>query len=221
MWHTPNGVRRLCGAEAQLIRASIGFMVEMLECEAKGLSAPWNFGVPAFDDLTWQQRLVLLADMGGALLREEIPPPELTVLSEATVGAIYENLRYRIRSEVENDDPVITEGCDTTNWRRLVLAAIDEIDNPEVLSKQDYQQPNVDCSDLEEWDFTVEILANCVLWDDDWRNEDLFMDVAPEVGRVPKRLLGISDDYYTAIPPDPNDTELDAVRARLRELMTT
>ena len=38
---------------------------------------------------------------------------------------------------------------------------------------------------------------------------------------VPKQLLGISDDYYTAIPPDPSDAELDAGRAFLRELLTT
>ena len=223
MWHTPNGDRKLTGAEAQAVRASIGFMIDTLECEGKELAEPWMFDIPVFDNLSWQQRISLLARVGGSLLQDESPPPELTAVNEAVVGAIYENLRHCLQFEIESGDPDVTEDYtedyDPTYWRRLVLAAIEEAVKPEVLSDSDYQLPSADCPDLEEWDFCVEILENCVLWDDDWRSDGLFMDAPPEASRLPKEFLGIPDDYYTAIPPDPTEAELEESRARLQKLL--
>ena len=83
MWHTPNGDRKLTGAEAQAVRASIGFMIDTLECEGKELAEPWMFDIPVFDNLSWQQRIALLAGVGESLLQDEIPPPELTAVNEA------------------------------------------------------------------------------------------------------------------------------------------
>ena len=121
MWHTPNGDRKLTGAEAQAVRASIGFMIDTLECEGKELAEPWMFDIPVFDNLSWQQRIALLARVGGSLLQDESPPPELTAVNEAAVGAIYENLRHCLQFEIESGDPDVTE--DYTEDRPDILAA--------------------------------------------------------------------------------------------------
>jgi hypothetical protein len=44
------------------------------------------------------------------------------------------------------------------------------------------------------------------------------MDADPAVGRYCRDELGIADDYYTAIAPDPTEEQLDSVRRTLREV---
>jgi len=41
------------------------------------------------------------------------------------------------------------------------------------------------------------------------------MDADPRAGRVAKELLGIDEDYYIAVPPDPTDEEMEGVWATL------
>jgi len=60
--------------------------------------------------------------------------------------------------------------------------------------------------------------AGFMLWDDDWDMTELVMDQDPEHGRSIKGLLEIADDYFTAIAPDPTDTELAHARRVLLDL---
>lgn len=220
MWHTPNGIRAVEGHEAALIRAAIWYFWNMLEEEADGLADHWRFAIPVFDGLSWQQQLVLLAGVGEALLRNDVPPPELTAINEATVGAIYASISQCIQFEVDsNDNADVKEGLDTTYWRRLLRNAVAETDKPELPRGPDEQLPNADCADVEEWEIMIDSIQSLVLWDADWLDEDLHLDVDPETSRLRKARLGIPDDYYTSIPPDPNETEVDAARARLRAVV--
>ena len=63
-------------------------------------------------------------------------------------------------------------------------------------------------ADLGEWRELVWLIADRVLWDDDWSDASLFLDVDPEVSRKLKREMRIEDDYYTAIAPEPTPAEL-------------
>jgi hypothetical protein len=220
MWQTSNGIRTLKGAEAALIRESIAHILDMLETEAQGLADHWEFGIPVFDKLSWQQQLVLLAKVGEALLRDDVPPLELTAINEATVGAIYENFLQCVQFEVDSDDPEIAEGCDVTYWRRLLHDAVGETDKPQLPPGPDEQLPNADCSDMEEWEIMIETIQSFVLWDADWLDEDLHLDVDPETSRLRKERLNIDETYYTAIPPDPNESEVQAARVRLCAIVT-
>jgi hypothetical protein len=47
---------------------------------------------------------------------------------------------------------------------------------------------------------------------------DDFMDVDPRVGQARMARMGIADEYYTAIAPDPTEEELVAIRQQLRRL---
>ncbi len=64
----------------------------------------------------------------------------------------------------------------------------------------------------------IAVLACVVLWDEDWDLPELVMDQDPEQGRSIKRLLDITDDYFTAVAPDPTDAELAHIRRVLLEL---
>ncbi len=44
------------------------------------------------------------------------------------------------------------------------------------------------------------------------------MDVDPKAGRAVKEMLGIDEDYYVAVPPDPSAEEMERVWVTLRGL---
>jgi len=49
------------------------------------------------------------------------------------------------------------------------------------------------------------------------QNESL-LDADPKASRAVKKLLGIDEDYYVAVPPDPTDLEMEGIWAMLRGL---
>ena len=74
MWHTAAGDRTLTGAEAKLLKESLGHVVDMIERDAD-IDESWPFDIPVFDSLAWQQKLALLAHVAAALFRDDIPMP--------------------------------------------------------------------------------------------------------------------------------------------------
>ena len=72
---------------------------------------------------------------------------------------------------------------------------------------------------MEDWQFLLDFLANQILWDDgDYENADDFVDKDPRARAALKEMMGIDQDYFTAVAPDPTDTELAAIRKQLRKL---
>lgn len=214
MWHTSEGDRTLEGAEAVLIREAIGWVADMLELEASDPTDVWTFGVPAFDYLEVRQKLALLCQVGEALLRPDIAPPNLTACHEATVGSLYQGIEQCIQIEIDDD----ADGVSAKHWRGLILAAVAEVEQGDPAVGQPEPLPDQDCPDMEEWENLIETLEGLVLWDADWMDEDLFLDDDPDTATAMKHCFGITDDYYTAIAPDPPELEMTAIRGRLRKL---
>ena len=207
MWRTPNGERTLRGAEAELIRSLIGHVVdeqEQIEDE------PWPYGVSLFDDLLLPQKLVLLASVGEALLRDDIPCPPLNAINEATLGALMKALLQTLEYEIDTDG----ERTDAyrTYWRELTLAAVRELDG------DDGELPDPSSCELDDWYTLIDVLDYFLLWDDDWETPEMVMDADPETARLIKEKLDIDDDYYVAVAPDPTDAEVAAARATLRRI---
>jgi hypothetical protein len=203
MWWTPDGKRILQGAEAVLFREALGTIVDMVRDDDEGL---WQFDAPPFDGLRPNQKLAVLAQVGSALLREEEPMPKLTAVLEAGVGAIYEAIRLMVEMEIDQ----LAEACEAPTWRELIVAACRERGIEEL--------PDSESEDLDEWEVLVDSLATSVLWDEDWRDNENLLDVDPKAGRALKELLGIDEDYYVAVPPDPTDVEVEGVWITLRAL---
>jgi len=208
MWRTPKGDRTLKGAEATLIRALIAQVVDDLDAEVRGDVDRWDFGVVLFDELESPQKFALLAAVGTSLLREDAAPLPLNAVNEATVAALYRALTQAIQVEIEME-----LGSEFQSWwRSMVLAAVREIDG------DDDELPSCTSPDQEDWDVLTETLASFVLWDEDWDMTELVMDRDPEEGRSIKGQLDIADDYFTAVAPDPTDTELAHARQVLLDL---
>lgn len=210
MWRTPAGTRSLEGSEAELIRQLIGYVYFQIDVVCRDIDEPYSIGIDVFDRLSAAQQLALLAEIGESLLLERTAPTKLSAVREATVAVLFEELQSCIESEIEID--TLDEPTDCF-WRTLVRQAM--IEQP----KQDASLlPETDSPNLDDWTILVECLAARILWDDDWAMESEFADATPETNRRLKAHLGIEDDYFIDIAPDPTDQQLSAIRDRLAAL---
>jgi hypothetical protein len=164
--------------------------------------------------------------------------------TEATVAAIFRHIVDQVIFEIEMaSEPGAVE--DVTLWRQLVLVAYREGEEENRTEAPDESQtrgdplrevpptcegeenddtdevwvpPSVDSDDVDDWEFLIECLANRILWEGDYEMSDVFLDADPSEGAMRMGLMGIAEDYYTAIAPDPTDQQLEAIRRRLRWL---
>lgn len=213
MWHTQAGDRVLCGAEARLIRTSLGVLVDQVEMEIEGISELSDFGIPIFDRLHGRQKLALLGDVGHQLLCSTDPPPPLTATNESAVAVLYKVIEEWVALEIDSEADFREMGEDPFAWRRLLLKAYQEgiPDDPET--------PAETSRDASEWEILIECLETRVLWDSDYLEEDVYADQAPETGQFLKDQMGVADDYFTGVAPDPTDRDLDLVRQKIRGLI--
>lgn len=79
--------------------------------------------------------------------------------------------------------------------------------------------PDADCVDNDRWALWIEYLADAILWDRDFELAEDFLDADPRVSRRRRQLLGIRDDYFTRVPPDPKPSELTALISDTRALV--
>jgi hypothetical protein len=209
MWRTPLGERVLRGAEWNLFR--------------KGLSTLWDFvedssfdpdicftEVGVFDRLEPAQKLGMLALVGTSLHDTDVPCPELSALSEGTFAAVYSAIRLLI--ETEDDEGVSCQSDEAPSVRELVLLAARK-------TRSSVELPGISSNAMNIWDCVLDSLMDRVLWGDrDFEAEELFLDSGPETTRFVKEQLGIADEYFIGVAPDPDSTQLDLIRESLRRL---
>ena len=94
------------------------------------------------------------------------------------------------------------------SWRELVLAAGREAEIDDL--------PNVTEEDPDEWGVLLDCLEDRVLWGSDWAMEEQ-LDANPDDSEQVRQKMGIDDDYFIAVPPDPTDPQADRLLAELRE----
>ena len=214
MWATQLGDRALRGAEWNLFREGLSYLgdhvEELIEDPDLDPCICWT-NVDIFDRLEPPQKLAMLAAVGTALRKEDAPCPQLTSLSEGTFAAVFGAIRGWIEAEIDvQQEGGQTEGGKTI--RDLVVAAARE-------TRSGLKIPVTTCSDMEAWDEILDDLMDCVLWGDrDFELEGLFLDKDPEVAAGLRSSLAISQEYFTAVAPDPGPQEIASARECLRNL---
>ena len=202
MWWTQEGKRVLIGGEAALFREAARYLWDEIEtCEEIGEGH--RVGVSVFDSLSMGQKLAMLVEVSEALLDEAMPMPELTAVNESTVAAVFAQLAINV--ELELDDPAMD-----TDWRRMIVDACRQIGMDEL--------PGLDCDDLEEWELCINCLTDRILWDADYEN-DRILDDPPELRSAMTDLMGTTEQYYTALAPEPRASDMDRWRQRLRMIV--
>jgi hypothetical protein len=211
MWRTSTGERVLRGAEWKLFCEGISVVWDLVEDSEDGCDLSES-GISAFDALQPRQRLALLALVGTALQDEAMPAPRLTAHTEATVAVVFEHIRQSVETEIELGSEI--EPTETPqSWRDLILAAYRQ-----AAGKEEVQLPSPSCDDFEEWNLLLECLEECILWDHDYAMGNVFLDADPAVSREEMKCMGIAEDYYLELAPDPTDEELERIRGTLRAL---
>jgi hypothetical protein len=273
MWHTSRGNRTLRGAEATLISAAIDVLMDelLMSFDDRWEEDPsWECqsGVLLFDSLTAPQRIGLLRDVARHLLTETPETLRLTAESEATVAAIFTEIRDQVAIEIDlfpnaqwgpgrlpliSFDEEVSEDASAQSWRQLVLAAADQVrawesvedwsdgvveqpclpaelgswdDDriPEVEFEDDadelrWEFPHASCPDIDQWEQLVDYLADFILWDRDYEMAGSFLDADPRVSEHRRRLMGIDDEYFTRVSPDPRPREIPRLISETRSIV--
>ena len=202
MWRTECGERILEGAEAVVFAETLSSLLDEAILETLD---DYELGVECFDNLTFGQRISVLSIIGNGLLRKDVPSIDLTAVVEGAIAAVFQHLKYQVIYEI--DEPELR-----SNWRELVVAA----------RKQTGREidgiPEPTCTDIKEWDFEVEQLSDCILWDADYESGHIFMDRPPDMTEWLKDMVDITDDYFMAIADDLSDEEAQSQIKELKKL---
>jgi hypothetical protein len=213
VYRTSRGDRELEGAERQLFIESLATLIDQFS------DADMEFGIPPFDELQRNQKIAALHLVARGLLCPDQPPPPLTAVLEATVAAIYGHARDMLASEfvpesLDSDEnpfgPPWVPESELPTWRQLVLDACRQ-------QKMQEGLPAPDDADLRQWEYPLDFLEQCILWDTDWALSG-HLDADPKKSSRAKKQLGIDDDYFVAVPPDPSDAQAARLLAELVEL---
>lgn len=200
MWRTPCGERTLHGVEARLFAEAL---LSLLDEAHTDQLYDYNLGLPCFDNLTYGQKVSVLAAVGNGLLREEVPVVPLTAVLEGRIAAVFQHLLNSVIFEIDEPDM-------GNSWRKMIVAACKEIEGDEVT--------DATCEDHGEWDIEIQELSGWILWDADYESDEFFVDRAPEEARELRREMLIEDGYFAAIAEDLTDQQAEDQVAELRVL---
>jgi hypothetical protein len=222
MWRTPLGDRVLQGAEAKLFATVVHVMVDEIVVGMDDENLRMPSGVPAFDSLGWMQQLALLAEVTEALFRPDIPTPEHTSVNESAIAAVFHHLWQNVEFEIDCEG--LADAAAAETWRESALAALDEVEGlwaaarPEtaIVLADDETLLTAECDDMDEWSSCLHVLQDAVLWDNDWAFDDEHLDAPPEQAAEACIAMDIDPEYFRAIPPDPRESDLDAILNRLQ-----
>ena len=219
MWQTSKGNRTLRASEAALVSLSIDTMIDTLvlhldDYTDDSLAPECQTGITVYDQLSATQRIGLLHEVARYLLTDTRETMPLSATSEAAIAAIFVEIRDQVAIEID----LFSEGSsqDNVNWRGLVLAAYKSLDllsedNDDELAvgnEGNRELPLVTSTDLVVWKHLIECLTDAILWDRDFEMAESFLDADPGVSNQRRRLLGIDEDYFTNVAPDPRPEQV-------------
>jgi hypothetical protein len=207
MWRMHDGDRVFSDAECAVFRTGLDLLRAQVEQDIDDQTDFATVGIQAFDRLTPEQKLALLAEVASALCGPDLPTPLHHAASEGAIMAAFVTFNDMLRAEVENAEAGRTE------LRRLLLAAATGPDGwPGRL-------PKPTSRNWDTWDQLYQQLIDRVFWDRDFELGDEFLDLPPEDAKHQLDLLRIDTDYFLTIPPEPDPVGLVVARQKLAKLI--
>jgi len=186
MWRTELGERTLVGAERELFFRMASYLWNELEIELEDSDYEASTGIDQFDRLSIGQRFVVLAEITAGLLDRKVRSVPLTQANEATIAAVY----WLGSTELVN--------CELyPDFRHLVRATAIQHHLPDV--------PSLRACDCEYEEVVFEYLRDLLLWDTDFAMEGSAIDLPAADSKKLHEEMGIAEDYYAALVPDPRD----------------
>ena len=229
MWHTSRGDRTLSGDEAALISRAIAEMITALGMRVhedfEEFATDCISGIGIYDACTPSQRIGLLHQVANYLLCDTETALPLNALTDATVAAVFAEIRDQVVIEIKlgHQDPVPTierpetERLSRPTWRQMVLSAHLNCFDQRYEQEEGVEEawfPEINCEESRVWEGLINELSELILWDRDFELAETFLDLDPNISKHRRRLLGIDDHYFSAVP---QDLEADSVFQVLEE----
>jgi hypothetical protein len=206
MWRMNSGDRVLTKAEWDVFVTGLDLLRDFIESDISAKEDTIDTGVPAFNRLTAEQKLALLAEVSLALRDPTVPTPRHTAANEGAIIAVLDTFRDMLRSEIEANE------AGGIHFREKLLAAVRGSEEAERLPKPTSKRWEI-------WDDLHQCIVERVLWDYDFNLGDEFLDLPPDVARERLELAGIDPDYFLSIPPEPGQKGLTDARRTLANLI--
>ena len=203
MWRMRDGDRVLTEVEWEVFATGLDMLRSQVEADISAGSDDTDTGVRAFDRLTAEQKLGLLAAVARAVRDPDIPIPRHTAANEGAIMAIVNSFEGMLQAEIELNEK------GRTDLRRCLLAACAGADD----------LPAARSANWAEWEFLCECFADRLLWDRDFELGDVFLDLPSNVARSRLHEAGIDPDYFLDIPAEPGEAGLVAARQELARLL--
>lgn len=223
MWQTSCGDRTLLGAEALLVGVAIESMINELQerlddCVDDDSPCRGHYGYVAYDALSLSQRIGMLHLVARYLLAATPDVLPLSANAEATIACIFVEIRDSVTVEIDLSHDGNSDGpLDLFHWRRLVRHAFVEVFHHRATTDDDI--PSVADNRKTAWWNLIDQLASRILWDRDFELINCFLDADPEESHQRRRLLGIDEDYFTRVAPDPRLEDLETLVDETRDLI--
>jgi len=189
MWKTPEGTRKLSGAERRIFIIGLISKTDSLFAHGTADDDFTELEAGVLNQFPAQDRPWILFLVAEDLLGDGVPPKAFA-WNDAAVWESFERLRALV--EISIEEP---EESDRIFYRQSILDAL-----MERMPDEKDLFPDLRSEDMEEWDDCVEWLMDKVLWDRDFELYDAFADSGGKKVKAIKEFAGIDEDYFTEMP---------------------
>lgn len=215
MWLLSDTERVLTKEEWACIRIGLESLIDYIADDPDGQCGLSTTGVEVFDRLSATQKLAILADTCEAMQSPEVAAPKLTAISEGTVAALLQSFWNQLIMELDMSDDIDDE-YPLLECRRSLLAAFEDEQDAECYE----ELPDESESDSDLWHTFFSIFESRFLADTDYEMSSL-LDAPVERAEELKAIMGIDDEYFVAVAPDPTERQMHKVKQKLARLLGT
>lgn len=176
----------LMGHSRDLVRGTIGMMVDWLVAECRQQCGQWVYGIDWFDQWEASQRIWLLEVIAKSFLTT-LPPPPRWAIFEATTEAIVCELKGLVQMEI-NDHDLSRPGL---SWRDQVLAAT-AVEMPANDARRE---------SMFYWNRQIARWIDPIVGPLSYVDAERFRDADPAACATYLVQRGLPDDFLSAVPP--------------------
>lgn len=210
MWHSPQGDRTFTGPYSLVLAHGLDCMIEHLLYCFGSHDEDHDFGYESYAALTLEQKAWTVHKVAFSLLDPHTPPEPLHAHVEATAAMVFEGVLTLVEGEIvflrqpgkRCDDGIAAE----TAVCRAVLAAHEIAGHTDSSFCMGGVPLTIRCVDMDRWRDSVAGMESVILPERHYDRDD-YVDMPPEQSEEIKNRLGISEDYFWAIPDDPSPEE--------------
>jgi hypothetical protein len=227
-WDTQLGLRSLSGVEAEFyltaMQMTVDYLMEMAEMEEE---PDFETGDRIFDSASFAQKAVLLHQCLSALLKPEVPAPQLTNLTEASAFAPFAFILMRIGEELEEesfwlkDEKYKTDEDLIYSYRQLAWNAYDRL----VLASRepweddpDEEEFRLDYHTMDEplWINVIDELASRIFFDRDWYITSYHPQLLDGMTEEFSEITDVASSYITNRLPIVTPEQVQAALVEIR-----